>query len=144
MPERLGAQGRAGPKSMTRSVSATWGSALHRLVDQLDDVADPKVLVTGRLGGIGEPGHLVRATDDQYVGSIKHKVLNGAPKGQRAVYRVAASGKLDDMRTIRYFYLIVGSRGEQLIATFSVVPQQVDRFGHRTIWRWCASIAFPE
>lgn len=61
------------------------------------------------------------------------KTLENPPKGHHTVHRVIASGELDGVRTVQYFYLIVASNGEQLIVTFSVVPQQVQRLGSRDL-----------
>jgi hypothetical protein len=68
--------------------------------------------------------------------------IKDPPKGHHTVYRVAASGKLDDVRTVQYFYLIVSSTGEQLMATFSVVPQHVPRLGTRDM-DFVREIVFP-
>src|SRR5262249_6625174 len=62
---------------------------------------------------------------------IERKQLKDVPKGQHTIYRVAASGELDGVRTVQYYYLVVGPNGDQLIVTFSVVPQQVERLGLR-------------
>jgi hypothetical protein len=59
--------------------------------------------------------------------------LKNLPKGQHTVYRVVASGSLDGVRTTQFYYLIVGVNGDQAIVTFSVDPQQVQRFGARDI-----------
>lgn len=71
----------------------------------------------------------------------REKVKNPA-KGQHTVYRVAASGQLESTRTVQYFYLIVSPQGEQLIVTFSVVPQHVPRLGTRDL-DFVREIAFP-
>ncbi len=73
---------------------------------------------------------------------ISREQLKNTPKGQHTVYRVAASGSLDGVRTVQYFYLIVSPQGEQLIATFSVVPQQVQRMGSRDL-EMVREIVFP-
>jgi hypothetical protein len=54
-------------------------------------------------------------------------------KGHHAAYRVVASGELDGVRTVQYFYLVVSPQGEQRIVTFSVVPQHVGRLGARDV-----------
>ncbi|MBM3994209.1 MAG: hypothetical protein FJ303_08660 [Planctomycetes bacterium] len=64
---------------------------------------------------------------------IERKQLKDTAKGHHLVYRVAATGELDGTRTVQYFYLIVSPRGEQLIVTFSVVPQHVERLGVRDL-----------
>ena len=74
---------------------------------------------------------------------IEREVLKDLSKGHQVVYRVVASGELDGVRTVQCFYLIVGSGGEQLIATFSVVPQQAQRLGARDL-EMVREITFPE
>jgi hypothetical protein len=64
---------------------------------------------------------------------IESELLKDTPKGRHAVYRVVASGALDGVRTVQYFYLLIGSNGEQLIVTYSVIPQQVQRLGARDL-----------
>ena len=44
---------------------------------------------------------------------------------------------------MQYFYLIVSPRGEQMIVTFSIVPQQVQRFSGRDV-ELVRELAFPE
>jgi len=46
---------------------------------------------------------------------------------------VASSGELDGTRTVQYYYLIIGPQGDQLMVTFSVVPQHVQRLGSRDL-----------
>ena len=74
---------------------------------------------------------------------ISREKLKDTPKGQHIVYRVAASGELDGVRTIQYYFLIVSPQGEQLIATFSIVPQQVPRLASRDL-ELVREIAFSE
>jgi hypothetical protein len=73
---------------------------------------------------------------------IERKELKDIPKGQHTVYRVAATGDLDGVRTVQYFYLIVSPQGEQLIVTFSVVPTHVTRLGSRDL-ELVREIVFP-
>jgi hypothetical protein len=63
-------------------------------------------------------------------------------KGGQTIYRVASSGELDGTRTVQYYYLIASPRGDQLIVTFSVVPQHVQRLGSRDL-EMVREIAFP-
>lgn len=64
---------------------------------------------------------------------ISREQVKNVPKGMHTMYRVAASGSLDGVRTVQYFYLVVGASGDQLIVTFSVVPQQAQRLGSRDL-----------
>jgi hypothetical protein len=73
----------------------------------------------------------------------ERKTLEQGAKSHHTVHRVIASGELDGARTVQYFYLIVGNRGEQMIVTFSVVPQHAARLGSRDL-EMVREIAFPE
>jgi hypothetical protein len=73
---------------------------------------------------------------------LERKQLKDIAKGHHTVYRVAASGELDRTRTVQYFYLIVSPQGDQLIVTFSVVPQHAERLGARDL-EVIREIAFP-
>jgi hypothetical protein len=68
--------------------------------------------------------------------------LPNLPKAHHSAYRVVATGDLDGVRTVQYFYLIVGVNGEQAIVTFSIDPQQVQRLGARDV-EMIREIAFP-
>ncbi|HZZ81689.1 MAG TPA: hypothetical protein VFE62_24520 [Gemmataceae bacterium] len=74
---------------------------------------------------------------------IERKEIANPTNGNQTIYRVAASGDLAGIRTVQYYYLIVGPRGDQLIVTFSVVPQHVQRLGARDV-EMVREIAFPE
>jgi hypothetical protein len=54
------------------------------------------------------------------------------PRGH-AVYRLTASGTLDDVKAVQSFYLVVSPEGEQMIVSFSVVPGQVQKLGVRDL-----------
>ena len=54
--------------------------------------------------------------------------LDGTAGGYTA-YRSTASGNLDGVKAVQAFYLVVGPQGEQMIATFSIVPTQVQKLG---------------
>jgi hypothetical protein len=73
---------------------------------------------------------------------IERKQIDNPGKGNLAIYRVASSGELSGIRTVQYYYLIVGPRGDQLIVTFSVVPQHVQRLGSRDL-EMVREIAIP-
>ncbi|MBI3821898.1 MAG: hypothetical protein HY289_04365 [Planctomycetes bacterium] len=73
---------------------------------------------------------------------IERKQVTEIAKGHHAVYRVAATGELDGVRTVQYFYLVVGAQGDQLLVTFSVVPQHIARIGVRDL-ELVREIVFP-
>jgi hypothetical protein len=70
------------------------------------------------------------------------KVELKAPRGH-AVYRVTASGTLDDVRAVQSFYLVASPQGEQMIVSFSVVPSEVQKLGSRDM-DLVRGIAFPK
>src|ERR1019366_2005348 len=74
---------------------------------------------------------------------IERKQLKDTSKAHHTVYRVASAGELDGVRTVQYYYLIVSPQGEQLIVTFSVVPQHVPRLGSRDLGL-VREVVFPE
>lgn len=74
---------------------------------------------------------------------IERKQLDNPAKGHHAVYRVVATGEHAGVRTVQYFYLIIGTAGDQLVVTFSVIPQQVQRLGAHDL-ELVREIAFPE
>lgn len=41
------------------------------------------------------------------------------------VYRVAATGELEGVKAVQYFYLLHGQLGDQMIVTFTMAPNQV-------------------
>jgi hypothetical protein len=55
------------------------------------------------------------------------------PRSWHKAYRVEASGELDGVKTWQNFYLIVSTQGEQMIVTFSMIPQHVQRLGIRDL-----------
>ena len=74
---------------------------------------------------------------------IERKEIKESGKSHQKVYRVASSGELDGVRTVQYYYLVVSSQGEQMIVTFSVVPQQVAHFAARDL-ELVRELVFPE
>jgi hypothetical protein len=50
-----------------------------------------------------------------------------------ALYRVTASGTLDEVKTVQSFYLLASPQGEKLIVSFSVVPSQVQKLEARDL-----------
>jgi hypothetical protein len=74
---------------------------------------------------------------------IERKEIPNPTNGNQKIYRVAASGELAGVRTVQYYYLVAGPRGDQLIVTFSVVPQHVQRLGARDL-EMVREIAFPD
>jgi hypothetical protein len=62
--------------------------------------------------------------------TLVEKTALKEPRGH-ALYRLTASGTLDDVKTVQSFYLVVSPGGEQMIVSFSVVPSQVQKLGVR-------------
>jgi hypothetical protein len=64
------------------------------------------------------------------------------PRGH-AVYRVTASGTLNEVQAVQTFYLVVSPQGEQMIVSFSVVPGQLPKLEGRDL-ELVRSVAFPK
>lgn len=64
------------------------------------------------------------------------------PRGH-AVYRVTASGTLNEVKAVQSFYLVVSPQGEQLIVSFAVVPTQVQKLESRD-FELVRGIVFPK
>lgn len=58
------------------------------------------------------------------------------------IYRLAATGKLNGLDTLQYFYLVVGPAGNQLVIAFTMTPAQAARLGTRDS-ELVRSVAFP-
>jgi len=58
------------------------------------------------------------------------------------VYRVGATGKLAGVPAIQYFHLVTGSRGDQLIVTFTMDPKQAPNLSPHDL-NLIRSITFP-
>ncbi len=59
------------------------------------------------------------------------------------VYRVAANGALDGTKATQYFYLVHGPRGEQLMLSFSMTPNQTQKLGDRDMLM-VRELVFPQ
>jgi hypothetical protein len=59
------------------------------------------------------------------------------------VYRVTASGKLNGVKTLQYFYLVAGPNGEQAVVAFAMTPGQVQKLGTRDL-ALVRSLIFPD
>jgi len=44
-------------------------------------------------------------------------------------YRIAATGSLNEVKVVQYFYLVAGPQGDQLVATFTMSPAQTQKLG---------------
>jgi hypothetical protein len=64
-----------------------------------------------------------------------------APKGYW-LYRLEASGKLNGLSTVQYFYLLAGPQGEQLVIAFALTPGQAQKLGSRDL-ALVGGIVFP-
>jgi hypothetical protein len=49
------------------------------------------------------------------------------------IYRVGATGALNGVKAIQYFYLVAGPHGDQLVLTFTMTPAQVQKLGTRDV-----------
>ncbi len=58
------------------------------------------------------------------------------------VYRISATGKLSGVKTLQYFYLIAGPKGEQMVLAFALTPDQAQKLGNRD-FDLVRSLEFP-
>jgi hypothetical protein len=72
---------------------------------------------------------------------VDAKVIE-APSGQW-LYRLQATGKLNGLDTLQYFYLLAGPHGEQLVIAFALTPIQAQTLGSRDL-ALVHGIVFPE
>lgn len=63
------------------------------------------------------------------------------PHGHHGL-RVAASGNLDGVKAVQFFYLVTAPQGERMIVTFTMTPTQVSRLEGRDV-RLVRSLVFP-
>lgn len=58
------------------------------------------------------------------------------------IYRSAATGTLNEVKVVQYFYLVAGPGGDQLVATFTMAPTQAQKLAAHDL-ELVRSIAFP-
>jgi hypothetical protein len=58
-------------------------------------------------------------------------------------YRVEAAGKLNGLSAVQYFYLLAGPQGDQMVATFTLTPNQAQKLGTRDL-ALLRGITFPD
>ncbi len=108
-----------------------------RLMDRGDFIAqatispwkrsDPKAVVS-----LEQFYELMKTTPGWQEEEVLEKNELKQPRGH-AVYRVTASGTLNEVKAVQSFYLVVSPQGEQLIVSFAVVPSQVQRLETRNL-----------
>jgi hypothetical protein len=69
------------------------------------------------------------------LGWAQEKVI-GTPKEEKTkegatIYRVTAQGKLTGLEAVQSFYLVVGENGDHRVATFTMLPNQVQKLEGR-------------
>jgi hypothetical protein len=60
----------------------------------------------------------------------------------RWLYRIVARGAMEDVKVVQNFYLLAAPSGEQLVATFTMKPNQVAKLGIRDL-TLLGAIGFP-
>jgi hypothetical protein len=51
--------------------------------------------------------------------------------GDRWIFRVTARGELEGTKVVQHFYVVANVAGEQMICTFTMKPNTVERLGTR-------------
>jgi hypothetical protein len=49
------------------------------------------------------------------------------------IYRITASGEMDEMRVLQSFFLVAGPSGDQVVVVFTMTPSQADKIGMRDL-----------
>ncbi len=117
-----------------------------RLLERGDFVAQASVTPWKKIDPVNLPTldqfhELVADTPGWAEESVQEKTKVDSPAGY-TVYRVTASGKLENVKSVQSFYLIASPKGEQVVVTFSMVPAQVSKLGARDL-TLVRSIVFP-
>ncbi len=73
---------------------------------------------------------------------VEQRELASAHKGHW-VYRLVASGQLDGVETVTYFYLVAGPQGDQTVLTFTMTPAQAQKLGERDL-ALVRGLTYPE
>jgi len=115
-------------------VARTEDFVVLRLLDRGDFVAQATITPLRRAAGKvladDEFKELVNATPG-WQPDAEAKVEEITPSGGKAsssdytIKRLAAQGKLDDLKTTQYCYLLANPQGDQLIVSFTMTPAQV-------------------
>ena len=53
--------------------------------------------------------------------------------GGRWIYRITANGELEGIKVVQHFYVVANAAGEQMICTFTMKPNTVERIGTRDV-----------
>src|SRR5947209_559853 len=106
-----------------------------RLMDRGDFIAqatispwkrsDPKEVVS-----LEQFCELMKTTPGWQEEEVLEKNELKQPRGH-ALYRVTASGMLNEAKAVQSFYLVVSPQGEQMIVSFAIVPSQVQKLEAR-------------
>jgi hypothetical protein len=118
-----------------------------RLMDRGDFIAqatitpwqksDPKAIVT-----LEQFYELMKTSPGWQEEEVLEKNELKEPRGH-AVYRVTASGTLNEAKAVQSYYLLVSPQGEQLIVTFAIVPNQMQKLEARD-FELVRGIVFPK
>ena len=111
-------------------------------------------LSAGPNAGRGRHEDPVRLRDDiktavgpRFVELVGEGVVDGAPAGGYR-YKVAVRGREGKTDVLWYYYLIAGPRGDQVLAIFTLGPEQQERFGDQDLrligsFEWLGPAAQP-
>jgi len=58
------------------------------------------------------------------------------------IYRIGASGTLNGVKAVQYFYLVAGPQGDQVVLTFTMAPAQAQNLNTRDL-ELVRSLTFP-
>ncbi len=119
-------------------VGRTDEHVVFRLLDRGDFVAQASIAPWKK----ADPGkHLTpkefKAAMDRAPGWEPEKVVDqsevGADVKDLKICRLAATGTLDGVEAVQYFYLVAGPQGEQTVLTFTMTPTQAQKLDPRDL-----------
>lgn len=129
-----------------RMVAQTDNHLVFRLLERGDLIAQAALTAWTK----AEPGKHMSADDFKAVlaqapGWQLEELLEASEvpaDNGRWMYRVVARGTMEDVKVVQNFYLIAAPTGEQVVATFTMKPNQVAKLGTRDL-TLLGAIGFP-
>lgn len=129
-----------------RMVAQTENHLVFRLLERGDLIAQVALTAWSK----AEPGkHLSPDEFKQALaeapGWVLEEILEASEvpaDNNRWMYRISARGTMEDVKVVQHFYLIAAPTGEQVVATFTMKPNQVAKLGTRDL-TLLGAIGFP-
>jgi hypothetical protein len=120
-----------------QKVSQTDEHVVFRLLERGDFIAQATITPWTK----AEKNHMTPAEFQQAMAATpgweqdeetQSEEVPAAEKGYW-IYRIAASGELDGVRTLQIFYLVACGDGRQVVVAFTLAPKQASKLGARDL-----------